>query len=88
MAELADALDLGFSPERGIGSNPISRIFKDLRRLAGKASSNPSAQGSAQEQVYSGERWRWKVGCRAAGENNPVMGNVMRYRRRLESWFA
>ena len=27
-----------------------------------KASSNPSAQGIAQEQAYSGKGWRWKVG--------------------------
>ena len=34
MAELADALDLGSSPERGRGSNPRSRTSlenKDLR---------------------------------------------------------
>ncbi len=27
LAELADALDLGSSPERGMGSTPLSRTF-------------------------------------------------------------
>ena len=29
LAELADALDLGSSPERGMGSTPLSRTIKN-----------------------------------------------------------
>jgi hypothetical protein len=76
VAELADALDLGSSPARGAGSNPVSRTWlksKDLRQKPAGLSSALSRKFYIEFYISCpGSPWPASPEGRAGDESAPL----------------